>query len=368
MPTSSPPPARTRSRRAGRAGAVRRWSSPSWTGCARGWACRRAPEGVRVAGAPVGNLTALAAAAHGRAGADRSPASPATPPGAWARLPHRARLEGPRLRSPAYLRVLDDDGAGRLAAPRGGRRGHRVPRPAGGASIPSALVATAGTTSTGSGGRARGPGRTIAAARVCGCMSTAPTARRRGCVTPAESTLLTASSWRNCLVLYLPSLPFQPYEMGCVLVASCRAAGGGLLARRRVPARHGRRGAVDLRNRSLQLSRGSRALKLWLSLQVFGLDAFRDAIAHRTCPRRARRVGAQSAARLLGDHVARSARDRLLSPRRRRRRGRRARPDQRRAGPGSPSRTATPPPAPRCSEAAPPRSGCARSTRAPRSS
>jgi aromatic-L-amino-acid decarboxylase len=37
---------------------------------------------------------------------------------------------------------------------------------------------------------------------------------------------------------------------------------------------------VDFRNRGLQLSRGSRALKLWLSLRVFGLDGFRDAIAH----------------------------------------------------------------------------------------
>jgi aromatic-L-amino-acid/L-tryptophan decarboxylase len=37
---------------------------------------------------------------------------------------------------------------------------------------------------------------------------------------------------------------------------------------------------VDFRDRGLQLSRGSRALKLWLSLRVFGLDSFRAAIAH----------------------------------------------------------------------------------------
>jgi glutamate/tyrosine decarboxylase-like PLP-dependent enzyme len=36
---------------------------------------------------------------------------------------------------------------------------------------------------------------------------------------------------------------------------------------------------VEFRNRGLQLTRGSRALKLWLSLRVFGLDAFRAAIA-----------------------------------------------------------------------------------------
>ena len=36
---------------------------------------------------------------------------------------------------------------------------------------------------------------------------------------------------------------------------------------------------VEFRERGPQLTRGSRALKLWLSLRVFGLDAFRDAIA-----------------------------------------------------------------------------------------
>jgi glutamate/tyrosine decarboxylase-like PLP-dependent enzyme len=35
---------------------------------------------------------------------------------------------------------------------------------------------------------------------------------------------------------------------------------------------------VAFRDRGPQLSRGTRALKLWLSMQVFGLDAFRAAI------------------------------------------------------------------------------------------
>ena len=35
---------------------------------------------------------------------------------------------------------------------------------------------------------------------------------------------------------------------------------------------------VSFRDRGPQLSRGSRALKIWLSLQTFGLDAFRAAI------------------------------------------------------------------------------------------
>ena len=39
-------------------------------------------------------------------------------------------------------------------------------------------------------------------------------------------------------------------------------------------------GEVNFRDRGIQLTRGVRALKLWLSVQVFGLDAFRAAVAH----------------------------------------------------------------------------------------
>jgi aromatic-L-amino-acid/L-tryptophan decarboxylase len=71
---------------------------------------------------------------------------------------------------------------------------------------------------------------------------------------------------------------FQPYELGCALVRE-----PGLLERtfglegdylRDVTG-----GAVNFRDRSLQLTRGARALKLWLSIRVFGLAAFRDAVA-----------------------------------------------------------------------------------------
>ena len=39
-------------------------------------------------------------------------------------------------------------------------------------------------------------------------------------------------------------------------------------------------GSVDFRDRGPELTRGARGLKLWLSVRVFGLDAFRAAIAH----------------------------------------------------------------------------------------
>jgi len=72
---------------------------------------------------------------------------------------------------------------------------------------------------------------------------------------------------------------FQPYEIGCVMVRepgvleAAFALEGPYL-------RDTAGGAVDFRDRGLQLTRGGRALKLYLSLRVFGLDAFRAAIDH----------------------------------------------------------------------------------------
>jgi glutamate/tyrosine decarboxylase-like PLP-dependent enzyme len=72
---------------------------------------------------------------------------------------------------------------------------------------------------------------------------------------------------------------FQPYEIGCALVRE-----GPLLAEtfhvlpdylRDVEARDGE---VNFADRGIQLTRSFRALKLWLSIQVFGLDAFRRAV------------------------------------------------------------------------------------------
>lgn len=73
---------------------------------------------------------------------------------------------------------------------------------------------------------------------------------------------------------------FQPFEMGCVLVRD-----EALLPKTfSVHADYlddldlGM-GEVNLLDHGVQLSRSFRALKLWLSVQVFGLDAFRDGVA-----------------------------------------------------------------------------------------
>jgi aromatic-L-amino-acid/L-tryptophan decarboxylase len=72
---------------------------------------------------------------------------------------------------------------------------------------------------------------------------------------------------------------FQPYEIGCVLVREPELL-ERTFALSGVYLRDTLGGEVNFRDRSVQLTRGGRALKLWLSIRTFGLAAFRDAIDH----------------------------------------------------------------------------------------
>jgi aromatic-L-amino-acid/L-tryptophan decarboxylase len=96
---------------------------------------------------------------------------------------------------------------------------------------------------------------------------------------PAGRAALPGLGRADSLVLDPHKWLFQPYEIGCVLVRE-----GGLLERTfslsGAYLRDVAGGEVNFRDRSVQLTRGARALKLWLSIRVFGLAAFRDAVAH----------------------------------------------------------------------------------------
>lgn len=72
---------------------------------------------------------------------------------------------------------------------------------------------------------------------------------------------------------------FQPYEMGCVLVRDERLLEGTFrMSPEYLKDAEAREGEVNFFDRGIQLTRGFRALKLWMSLQVFGLRAFREAV------------------------------------------------------------------------------------------
>lgn len=74
---------------------------------------------------------------------------------------------------------------------------------------------------------------------------------------------------------------FQPYEIGCVLVRDARRMRDTFKVRPDYLRDLEREAeGVNFCDYGPQLSRSFRALKLWMSLKVFGLAAFRAAIAH----------------------------------------------------------------------------------------
>ncbi|HET8536074.1 MAG TPA: aminotransferase class V-fold PLP-dependent enzyme [Solirubrobacteraceae bacterium] len=72
---------------------------------------------------------------------------------------------------------------------------------------------------------------------------------------------------------------FQPYEIGCVMVRQRGALGQTFALHPEYLADvAGADDEVNFFDRGIQLTRGFRALKLWMTIKVFGLDALRDAI------------------------------------------------------------------------------------------
>jgi aromatic-L-amino-acid/L-tryptophan decarboxylase len=228
-------------------------------------------EGVLVSGGSVGNLTALAAAAHDRVGMERSRATGYTSEHAHASVARAWRVLG---LDPAQLRTLGTDAAGRLTA---AAVDEAVASDRRGGLEPFCVAATAGTTSTGAVDDLTGLAESCRREGLWLHIDGAYGAPARLC--EPGRVVLDGIELADSLVLDPHKWLFQPYEIGCVLVRrpgllDAAFALDGAYLRDTVGA------GVDLRNRSLQLSRGSRALKMWLSLRVFGLNAFRDAIGH----------------------------------------------------------------------------------------
>ncbi|GMV03878.1 MAG: L-2,4-diaminobutyrate decarboxylase [Gemmatimonadota bacterium] len=109
----------------------------------------------------------------------------------------------------------------------------------------------------------------------------------------ADSVTLDAHKWL-----------FQPFEAGCLLVRDVRALESAFgvhpeyLQDTRLGMEH-----VNFADRGLQLTRSFRALKVWMSIQTFGLAAFRRSVAR-----------GMDFARRAGELVRASPRLELLSP------------------------------------------------------
>ncbi|HLI58389.1 MAG TPA: aminotransferase class I/II-fold pyridoxal phosphate-dependent enzyme [Solirubrobacteraceae bacterium] len=222
-------------------------------------------EGVLVSGGSMANLTAIAAA-RANAGPGVAYLSDQT---------HSSIARGlAALGFPAEeVRILPSDEDLRLPVAElqqaidADRNAHREPR---------IVIATAGTTNTGVvdplpelGDLCEQEGLWL---HVDGAYG-APAA-----LCPRGRTALKGLERADSLVLDPHKWLFQPYDVGCLYMRP-----GALTAAFRMDPEYlvdvmARRGEIDMRNRTLELTRRSRALKLWLSLRVYGIDAIGTAV------------------------------------------------------------------------------------------
>jgi aromatic-L-amino-acid/L-tryptophan decarboxylase len=227
--------------------------------------------GVLVTGGSAANLTALLVAREAAGGP--SPDSVVyVSDQAHSSLARTARAMG--LRS-HQVRVLPTDGHWRLS-PDTVAAAVRADRAAG--RIPFALCASAGSTNTGSvdpladlAGVCAADGLWLHVDAAYGGFA-ALTAQGRAAlagIERADSVTLDPHKWL-----------FQPMECGCVLIRD------GIRLERTFAIHPdyldgdatGDEGEVNFADRGLQLSRGFRALKVWVAVQTFGLGAFRACI------------------------------------------------------------------------------------------
>jgi aromatic-L-amino-acid decarboxylase len=222
-------------------------------------------EGVLVSGGSMGNITAIAAA-RAHAGPGVAYLSDQT---------HSSIGRGlVALGFPAEdIHTLDSDDGLRLPVEElskaivADRRAGRQPR---------FVIATAGTTNTG----AADPLAELADLcereqlwfHVDGAYGAPAALCERG------RTALAGLERVDSLVLDPHKWLFQPYDVGCLFMRA-----GALGAAFRMDPEYlidvmASRGEVDMRNRTLELTRRSRGLKLWLTFRTYGMEAISAAV------------------------------------------------------------------------------------------
>jgi aromatic-L-amino-acid/L-tryptophan decarboxylase len=227
--------------------------------------------GVLVTGGSAANLTALLVACEA-AGGPGDDSVLYVSDQAHSSLARTARAMGLRSRQ---VRVLPTDDRWRLG-PDAVTAAVRADRRAG--LVPFAVCASAGSTNTG----AVDPLGDLADACAAEGLWLHVDAAYGGfaVLTPKGRAALAGLDRADSVTLDPHKWLFQPMECGSVLIRD-----GGRLERSFAihpdyldGSHHRGDGEVDFADRGLQLSRGFRALKVWTSVQTFGLAAFRDAI------------------------------------------------------------------------------------------
>jgi glutamate/tyrosine decarboxylase-like PLP-dependent enzyme len=229
--------------------------------------------GALVTGGSAANLTALACAREAKTGGMRDDLVVYVCDEAHSSLARAARLLGFR---PGQVRVLPAGDAFRLE-PR--TLAAAIDADVAAGRTPLFATANAGATNTG----AVDPLRDLAA--VCGprnvWLHVDAAYGGFAVISDRGRAQLDGLELGDSITLDPHKWLYQPYECGCLLVRD------GVALRRAfelVPdylseARAGTN-EVNFADLGLQLTRTSRALKLWISLHAFGLDAFRAAVEH----------------------------------------------------------------------------------------
>jgi aromatic-L-amino-acid decarboxylase len=227
--------------------------------------------GLFVSGGSVANMTSLAVARQIKLAGRTPDAVVYTSDQTHSSIERGMRVLGFQ---PDQVHKLPSDGAFRfdIDALREAIRGDRAA-----GRVPFCVVATAGTTNTGS------VDPLHALADLCqqeslwlhvdGAYGAAAALTERG------KALLAGIERADSLVLDPHKWLFQPFDMGCLLVREARWLESTF---RMVPEyledTEGEADEINFWERGIQLTRSFRALKLWLSVKVFGWSAFRAAV------------------------------------------------------------------------------------------
>jgi glutamate/tyrosine decarboxylase-like PLP-dependent enzyme len=224
-------------------------------------------EGILMSGGSLSNMTALAAArAHlGSGVAYLSDQTHASIPRALTALGFGAE-EVRVLRSDERLRLTEAAVSEAVRADR--RRGHN----------PRFIIATAGTTNTGAVDELKGLAELAAAEGMWFHVDGAYGAPAARCA--AGRAVLHGLELADSLVLDPHKWLFAPYDVGCLFVRRPGVLDRTFSMRPEYLADvRPDTAEVNFGDRSLELTRRGRALKLWLMLKVYGAARLRDAIA-----------------------------------------------------------------------------------------
>lgn len=255
--------------------------------------------GLFVSGGSMASLTALAVARETKLGARIADGVAYASDQTHSAVARALRVLG---LGPGQLRLMEVDEGFRL---RPGDLARAIAEDRAAGRIPFCVIANAGTTNTG----AVDPLPELA--DICaaeGLWLHADAAYGGGALLSDRGRLALAGIERaDSLALDPHKWLFQPFEIGCVLVRDGRLLAEVFRTRpdylRDVHRPGEEQQEVHFSDLGVQLTRGFRALKLWMSLQVFGVAAFREAVERGIAN-----------AELAEARIASSGRWRIVSP------------------------------------------------------